>query len=191
MKNVPNLLSCFRILLVPAFILAFFSGHPHAYLWAVSIFLLAGITDVLDGRIARKYNQITMLGRILDPLADKLMVFSALICLTVRKLIPLWLALLFLAKELLQLLGSAVLFKKIRDVPPSNIIGKAGTFLFYVAIAVMLLFPHVSGDLKLSLLVLAFGMIFAALVTYAMRALSLINSPQPIDTPAETEEPKK
>lgn len=185
--NVPNLLSCFRIVLVPVFILIFFAGTPDAYAWAVAVFILAGLTDILDGRIARKYNQITMLGRILDPLADKLMVFSALICLTVAGLLPLWLTLLFLAKELIQLLGSLLLFRKIRDVPASNIIGKAGTFLFYIAIAVMVLFPNVNADLKLALMVLAFGMIFAALITYAMRAINQIHAAEP----AETEEPHR
>ena len=185
--NIPNALSCFRILLVPVFILVFFSGGENAEIWAVAVFLLAGATDVLDGRIARKYNQITMLGRFLDPLADKLMVFSALICLTVADLLPLWLALLFLAKELVQLLGGALLFRRIRDVPASNIIGKTGTFLFYIAIAVMVLFPNLNADLKLALMVLAFGMIFAALITYAMRAIALVH-----DQPhTETEEPKE
>ncbi|MEA5040491.1 MAG: CDP-alcohol phosphatidyltransferase family protein [Clostridiaceae bacterium] len=185
--NIPNSLSMFRIFLVPVFILLFFSGIGHAYAWAMAIFLLAGLTDIIDGHLARKYNQITMLGRVLDPLADKLMVFSALICLTITGILPLWLAMLFLAKELIQLLGSLLLFRRIRDVPASNVVGKAGTFLFYVAIAVLVLFPQINSDLKLALLVLAFGMIFAALVTYAMRGVTILRAQKP----AETEETQK
>lgn len=186
--NIPNLLSIFRILLVPVFVLLFMSDIDHAYVWAMAVFILAGLTDIVDGHIARKRNQITMLGRVLDPLADKMMVFSALICLTIKGTLPMWLSVLFLAKELIQLLGSLLLFRRIRDVPASNVVGKAGTFLFYVAIAVLVLFPQISSDLKLSLLVLAFGMIFAALVTYTMRGLNILRAQK---QPAETEEPRK
>lgn len=185
--NIPNSLSVFRIVLVPIFILLFFSGLSHAYVLAMAVFILAGVTDVVDGYFARRYNQITMLGRVLDPLADKLMMFSALICLTIARILPLWLAMLFLAKELVQLLLSFLFFHRIRDVPPSNIVGKAGTALFYVAIAVLVLFPTTNPDLKLTLLVLAFGTIFAALVTYVMRGVNIVRAQKP----AEMEEPNE
>ena len=170
--NIPNALSLFRIILVPCFILAFFSGFSYAYVLAACIFLLAGITDIVDGKIARKYNQITMLGRFLDPFADKLMVFSALICITMDKLIPIWASCLFLAKEILQGAGGLLLYGKIKDVPPANKIGKTGTFVFYVTIAVIILFdiPYIA---KIALLTASFALIFTALLTYVKRGVGL------------------
>ena len=69
MLNVPNTLSLLRLLLIPVFVVVLFSGVPGAYYYAAGIFLLASLTDILDGYIARKYNQITKLGRFLDPAA--------------------------------------------------------------------------------------------------------------------------
>lgn len=171
--NLPNALSLFRLTLVPAFIAAFLSSHPYAYPIATAIFIFAGLTDMLDGYIARKYNQITMLGRFLDPLADKLMVFSALVCLTVRELMPLWLTALFFVKEAVQGIGGLVLFRKIRDVPPSNIVGKAATVTFYAAIAFITLIPGLSSIARGFLLGLSFMLMLLAFTTYLLRALRL------------------
>ena len=93
--TVPNLLSLLRIALVPLFVWCFFSAVPHARVWAVAVFLTAGATDVVDGWIARHFHQVSLAGRILDPLADKLMVFAALACLMLDGTLPLWLVLLY------------------------------------------------------------------------------------------------
>ena len=85
---IPNILSIIRLALVPAFVVVFFSESPNAQLYAGLIFILASLTDALDGFIARRFNMVTRLGRILDPLADKLMTVSALLCVTVAGLIP-------------------------------------------------------------------------------------------------------
>ena len=74
--SIPNLLSLLRLVLVPVFAVVFFQPAPDAHRWAVLIYLTAFLTDVADGWIARHFNQITKLGRILDPLADKLMTFT-------------------------------------------------------------------------------------------------------------------
>lgn len=83
--SIPNLLSLLRLVLVPVFAVVFFQPAPDAHRWAVLIYLTAFLTDVADGWIARHFNQITKLGRILDPLADKLMTFTVIICITARR----------------------------------------------------------------------------------------------------------
>ncbi|MBR2181146.1 MAG: CDP-alcohol phosphatidyltransferase family protein, partial [Oscillospiraceae bacterium] len=88
--NIPNLLSIFRMCLVPVFVVVFFSDSPHAYAYAAGVYALAGITDVLDGIIARKFNLITKLGKILDPLADKMMTITVFVCISIAGLIPWW-----------------------------------------------------------------------------------------------------
>lgn len=180
--TVPNLLSLVRIALVPLFVWCFFAEFHGHRVWAILVFLSAGVTDVVDGYIARHCGQVTVWGRILDPLADKLMVFSALICLTRASVLPLWLMLLYLGKELAQGVCGFLLMRRIRDMPASNLLGKAGTFLFYVTIVALTLFAP-SPTVKAALLAASYLTIVAAFVSYVLNGLRLSRSHQ-----TETEE---
>lgn len=138
--NIPNTLSLLRLLMVPVYLVVFFSDLPHAHLIAAIIFVAAGITDIVDGYIARKYNQITKLGRFLDPLADKFMVWSALISLSVERVIPVIITVLYFIKEILMGIGGVLVYRRTQDIPPSHPLGKASTLLFFIAITVSILF---------------------------------------------------
>ena len=94
--NLPNKLTVFRVILVIPFVVLMLSGYD---LWAVAVFIIASLTDLLDGKIARKYNLITDFGKFMDPLADKLLVCSAMICLVELKLLPAWLVIIIIARE--------------------------------------------------------------------------------------------
>lgn len=107
---------------------------------AFIIYVAASATDALDGFIARKYKLITPLGKLLDPLADKLMLVTVLVCMYLAKRLPLWILLLIFVKEVLQVVGSLVMYKKRDTVVQANIFGKATTVLF--SISVILLFLH-------------------------------------------------
>ncbi|MEK6992615.1 CDP-diacylglycerol--glycerol-3-phosphate 3-phosphatidyltransferase [Paenibacillus sp. FSL K6-1566] len=111
--NLANKITLLRIGLIPLFFLAcqpypswlvnqsvvFQYLNEYGGYWAVSIFIIASVTDKLDGYIARKYNQITNLGKLLDPLADKLLVSAALIVMVAQRLIPAWIALIIIGRE--------------------------------------------------------------------------------------------
>ncbi len=132
--NIPNLLTIFRIFLVPIYLLVFFSGLDNRFILAGIIFILAGISDVLDGKIARKYNLITNLGTILDPIADKMMIFAVLISYTIEGIIPSWIIVAIGIKEGFQIIGGAILYlSKGKQVVPSNWYGKISTVSFYAA----------------------------------------------------------
>lgn len=94
--NLPNQLTMLRIILIPIFIIVLMTGH-----WYVSgvLFILASATDALDGHIARKRNLVTNFGKIMDPLADKLLVTAALICLVELGVVPGWMVIVILARE--------------------------------------------------------------------------------------------
>jgi len=94
--NLPNKLTLLRVIMIPAFIIVLMTGYYYA---SAVIFVLASATDALDGHIARKYNLITNFGKIMDPLADKLLVVSALICLVELGDIPGWMVIVILARE--------------------------------------------------------------------------------------------
>ncbi len=171
--NLPNALSLLRLVMVPSFVGVFFSDIPHAHRWAGVIFLVAAITDMLDGRIARKYNKITRLGRVLDPLADKLMTAAALVCIFVADIIPLWIFIVYAAKEFLMMIGSIVLYKHIDDVPPSNYLGKTSTVVFFASCLAMMMFeiPKTAATIVMSC---ALALTLAAFIVYGMKMLRLI-----------------
>jgi CDP-diacylglycerol--glycerol-3-phosphate 3-phosphatidyltransferase len=98
--NIPNILTIFRILLTPLFIICLFSNYPYAQLWALIIFIVASVTDAIDGYFARKYNQVTRHGQFLDPLADKILISSAFISFAILKLVPFWMVSLIIFRDL-------------------------------------------------------------------------------------------
>lgn len=159
--NIPNMLTTFRILLIPVFILIFFSNSPSALIYSLVIFLLAGATDILDGYIARKYNQVTKYGVVLDPLADKLMLLTVLFCLSLKTLIPSWIFIIVAIKEISMIVSGILLYKK-DTIIPSNIFGKASTVLFYISILAL------SLTLNYTLLYLAIISGFIALLNYVI-----------------------
>ncbi len=104
--NLPNKLTMFRVILIPFFVVFMLVpasagvavGLPHKWI-ALAIFIVASLTDLLDGKIARKYNLVTNFGKFMDPLADKLLVCSALICLVALERIPAWIVIVIIARE--------------------------------------------------------------------------------------------
>jgi cardiolipin synthase (CMP-forming) len=96
--TVPNALSLLRLLGVPLFL--WLALGPHADGWAVIVLMVAGATDYLDGKIARRYNQYSRIGSVLDPAADRLYILAAIIALTARDIVPWWLAVALVARDL-------------------------------------------------------------------------------------------
>lgn len=176
MKNVPNILSSFRIALVPAFIAVYFCGAENARWYAAGVYALAAITDILDGIIARKFNATSNLGRILDPLGDKLMTFSVLLCITIDKIIPLWAVTLFFLKELAMLSGGLIIgrIKKV-DMPASNFMGKASTVVFFVVCVVLMLFD-IEKQIADMMIAIAIVITFMALGGYVITFTSVMKN---------------
>lgn len=138
--NIPNALSVLRILLVPVFMVLYLTPAV-ADEWAFLTLLLSGITDILDGVIARKFNQITDCGKLLDPLSDKLTQVAVVVALTTRypELLPL--TVFCFIKELCQAIGGVILLKKGSAVRGSKWFGKASTVVFYICMLILVLWP--------------------------------------------------
>lgn len=150
--NIPNLITIFRLFLIPVFLVVFHSNMVNNILYGGLIFILAGISDVLDGYIARSYNQTTKLGTFLDPFADKLMSFAVLISFTMKGLISMWILIPILIKEVLMIIAGLIMyFRKDRRVIPSNLYGKLGTVLLYVSI-LSIVFDFPQGIIRLFLI---------------------------------------
>lgn len=138
-NTIPNCLSFIRIALIPVFAVLFVQGHQ---LVAVIVMICAALTDLFDGKIARKFNQVSNLGKILDPIADKLSQMAIVIVL----LYTYWenpikyLFFFFIVKEVLMLLGGALLLSKGMRPTAAEIWGKVATNVFYIAMIIILAF---------------------------------------------------
>lgn len=136
--NIPNLLTIFRISLVPIFVIFVI----HNDLWrALIIFILAGITDGLDGFIARLLNQRTVVGAYLDPIADKMLLMSAYIGLAFKDMLPSWLSVIVVSRDVIILAGIAIisLMGKGTDIRPS--IASKFTTVFQILTIMIILYP--------------------------------------------------
>ena len=179
--TVPNLLSLIRILLIPVFGVLFYTGHIG---WAVVILIVSGLTDFFDGKIARKFNQISELGKMLDPVADKLtqITIAVVIFLEFNKSTDptmqwfKWVFLFFLFKELLMVVvGAIMLACGLRPVA-AEIYGKVATFVFYAVMVLVIAFGPEIGALRtwftlpspvmIALVIISAVLTFVALLSY-------------------------
>ena len=138
--NLPNKLTVLRVIMVPFFVffmLTDVGGAANKWI-ALVLFIVASLTDMLDGKIARKYNLVTNFGKFMDPLADKLLVCSAMICLVDLKLIPVWVVLIIIAREFI-ISGFRLVAAGKGNVIAAGIAGKIKTVTQLVAISIMLL----------------------------------------------------
>lgn len=148
--NLPNKLTVLRMVMVPFFVLALLWPFPHHYLIALALFGIASYTDHLDGKLARKYHQITDFGKFMDPLTDKILVISALVCFVSLGLCDVWLVLLIIAREFMVTSIRLVAAGK-GTVIAANNWGKIKTVSQIVAICVILLLQYIGelGSLEL------------------------------------------
>jgi cardiolipin synthase len=121
-----------RILLIPFIFWQLVDGSIRGIITAVILLFLASMTDMLDGWAARARNEITELGKTLDPLADKLVILFTLLALVIRLNFPVWLFLIYLFKETFQLLTGLLLLRKYRQLISANWWGKSATILFFL-----------------------------------------------------------
>lgn len=136
LRTIPNLLSLLRLALVPVFLWLVLSNHPGL---AFGVLVIASITDYLDGYFARKLNQTTRIGALLDPAADRLYIFATLVGLAYTASIPFWLPIVVIARDLVLAFTIPMLASKNYGPLPVHFLGKAGTFALLYAFPLLLL----------------------------------------------------
>jgi len=186
--NVPNVLTMIRLALVPIFAIVYLDGYPHR---ALAIFCLASFTDCLDGLIARKYHLITSFGKLMDPLADKLMVLTAMVCMGITKVFPWDLIIIVGVKEVVLVIGSFFMLKH-NIVVSANIVGKTATVTFILA----LLLGFLNQDFidrgwhpqAQPVLMIAVGMAICSLIFYYVEGWKKLYRPEQREEPEEPKE---
>ena len=153
--TIPNALSAARLVGVPFFLWLVLNKHDAA---AVIVLMVSGFTDWLDGKIARRWNQMSRLGQLLDPAADRLYILATLIGLTVRDVVPLWLTIALVGRDVLLSFTLPMLRRHGYGPLPVHFLGKAATFNLLAGFPLLLLGE---GDSLVSQVAHAFGWAFA------------------------------
>ncbi|MBQ7623660.1 MAG: CDP-alcohol phosphatidyltransferase family protein [Clostridia bacterium] len=168
--TVPNLMSFARLLMIPLIVWLYrFRGE---HLWAAGVLLLSGVTDVFDGKIARKFDQVSDLGKMLDPVADKLTQLAMLICIVPLHKTVIPLIVLFGIKELAMAVFGLIAIKKTGNVHSAQWYGKACTVFFAVAATVLILFPdlpHAAVGVIIMLCAVSFILSLTLYISYFIK----------------------
>lgn len=146
--SIPNLLSLFRIALIPVYISIYLNARDKDdYFLAAAILAVSCLTDLIDGKIARRYNMITNVGKLLDPLSDKLTQFALILCLSLRNPVLWFVVGLFFVKEIFQLIGCSIALRKGLTMTGSLLPGKICTTVLFVTLILMVMFPGIPNSI--------------------------------------------
>lgn len=184
--TVPNLLTIFRMVLIPVFVSLLFYQR---FLFALAVFVLAGITDGLDGLLARRFDQRSQLGTVLDPIADKLMLVTAFVVLSMRSVfpqplpshlpVPFWVTVSVISRDVFIVVGAAAIniMTGFRGFRPSWL-GKLNTTVQIIAIAIIIFaasFPHGTGYYLPTVYAIVFALAILSGAHYVFFASKLLN----------------
>lgn len=142
--TIPNLLSMFRLVLIPVYISIYLNAQSSAdYYLAAAILAVSCLTDLIDGKVARHFNMISTLGKILDPLADKLTQFALIVCLTVKHPVLKYLIYLFVLKESFQLIAGCLNLRKGKMLKGALLTGKICTTVLFLSLILLVMIPEI------------------------------------------------
>ncbi len=169
--SIPNLLSYFRLLLIPLFIQLYIRGD---FTEALITLAASGLSDIIDGRIARKYNMVTDLGKVLDPVADKLTQCAMMICVATRYPAMWWLLGIHVVKELIMIVVGYYVLKKTDTVNSAIWCGKLCTGVIYAVMMSHVILPDIPQSVSAASAAVCAGLIVLSLVVYTARYVRLL-----------------
>jgi len=166
--TIPNLLSLFRLVLIPVYVVIYLNAQDVTdYYIAGSILAVSCLTDAIDGKIARHFNMISNLGKILDPLADKATQFTLILCLAIRNPVLWILVALFVVKESFQLIAGLMILRRGKILSGALLAGKISTAVLFVSLIVMVLFPQLDTKTIQIITLVDSGVLLASFIGYA------------------------
>ena len=173
--NLPNKLSFMRVLLVPVLVIVYYINVDLSLMFLAPIFVIASLTDFLDGYIARKYNLVTTFGKFIDPLADKLIVMTALLLLNDAGHVPMWITIIIMSREFIVTGIRLITVGEGKVIAASNL-GKFKTASTMVALILLLMYPYAIIFADIGLYVLYIGLAFTviSLVDYYLKNKEII-----------------
>ena len=170
--TIPNLLSLFRLLLIPVYVSVYLNAtESDQFILAGAILAVSCLTDMVDGKIARKYKMITTLGKVLDPLADKLTQLALTICLSIKYPVLYPVLGLFVVKELFQLVLGVVFLRKGKMLPGALLAGKICTTILFISLIALVLIPDMNAVAVQVIAMVDAMFLTISFVSYAMAYL--------------------
>lgn len=169
--SIPNILSYFRLLLIPLFIVLYVQED---FTEALITLAASGLSDILDGRIARKYDMVTDLGKVLDPVADKLTQCAMMICVAMRYPAMWWLLGLHVVKELIMLVMGWYVLKRTDTVNSAIWAGKLCTGVIYAVMMLHVILPHLPQPVSVGCTIVCAGLIVLSLIVYTARYVKIL-----------------
>ena len=145
--TIPNLLSLFRLILIPLYVTIYLNAQTTGdYYLAAAILAVSCLTDMIDGQIARRFNMISTVGKVLDPLADKVTQFTLVVCLSISHPV-LWIVVaLIFVKEIFQLVAGLIRFRKGRMLKGAQITGKICTTILFISLILLVMLPQIPEE---------------------------------------------
>lgn len=169
--SIPNVLSYFRLLLIPLFIVLYVQED---FTEALITLAASGLSDILDGRIARKYDMVTDLGKVLDPVADKLTQCAMMLCVAMRYPAMWWLLGLHVVKELIMLVMGWYVLKRTDTVNSAIWAGKLCTGVIYAVMMLHVILPHLPQPVSVGCTIVCAGLIVLSLIVYTARYVKIL-----------------
>lgn len=167
--TIPNMLSLFRLVLIPVYVTIYLNATDvYDYFLAASILAVSCLTDMVDGKIARHFNMISTVGKILDPIADKATQFTLMVCLSIHHPILRLVLGLFTVKELFQGIVGLIYLRKGKMLPGALMAGKICTTILFISLIIMVLIPDMSQAMITLIAVINLGFLTWSFITYIL-----------------------
>ena len=180
--TIPNLFSLFRLVLIPVYVLIYLNAkNATDYYLAAGILAVSCLTDMIDGQIARHFNMISSIGKILDPFADKATQLTLIICLTIKYNVLWYLVALFVIKEFFQLIAGGINLRKGKMLKGALISGKICTTVLFVSLIIMVMLPDLSEKIITGIVILNAIFMMVAFINYVIAYFFLDNRFQSIN----------
>ena len=165
--TIPNMLSLFRLLLIPVYSVIYLNARDSKdFFLAASILAISCLTDLIDGKIARHFDMISNVGKVLDPLADKLTQLSLTVCLSVRYPVLRGVLILFVIKELFQVTAFYVMFRRGKVLPGALLAGKICTTVLFISFIILILMPSLPLNIATAIAIIDAAFLANAFINY-------------------------
>lgn len=180
--TIPNLLSLFRLLLIPVYVMIYINASkPDDYFLAAAILAVSCLTDLVDGKIARHFNMISTVGKILDPLADKATQFTLIVCLAIKHRIVRYMVGIFFVKEMFQLIAGIISIRNGRMLRGALLTGKICTTVLFISLIIMILMPDLQESLINTITLIDIAFLTLSFVDYVSTYLFRTTRFEPIE----------
>lgn len=167
--TIPNLLSLFRLVLIPVYVAIYLNAQElWEYFLAAAILAVSCLTDMIDGKIARHYNMISTLGKILDPIADKATQFTLTLCLSIKHPVLRFVLVLFIIKELFQGIAGLVNLRRGKMLPGALIAGKVCTTILFISLILLVLMPDLDESIINAIALIDTGFLTWSFISYIL-----------------------